>query len=82
MPKKQTIYEVNDLKHDNRHLLMNETLFHNANGYIGARSVFEEGYPDGYMSIRGQYINGFYDYSIVKQAEKLHGSCRRKADRC
>ena len=25
-------------------LLLNETLFHNANGYLGVRSNFEEGY--------------------------------------
>ncbi|MDD5017260.1 MAG: family 65 glycosyl hydrolase, partial [Eubacteriales bacterium] len=73
MQKKHAIYELNDLKLDNYHLLLNETLFHNANGYIGIRSVFEEGYPKGYKSVRGQYINGFYDFSKIKQAEKIFG---------
>ncbi|MFZ7134036.1 MAG: glycoside hydrolase family 65 protein [Eubacteriales bacterium] len=78
MYKKQAIYELTNLKLDNYHLLLNESLFHNANGYIGIRSVFEEGYPEDYQSIRGQYINGFYDYSIMKQAERLYGLIQEK----
>ncbi len=78
MQNKESIYSVNDLQLDNYNLLLNETLFHNANGYIGIRSAFEEGYPDGYESIRGQYINGFYDYSNMQQAEKLYGLAQEK----
>ena len=40
------IYKIDDLKLDNEALLVNETIFHNANGYIGIRSNFEEGYPE------------------------------------
>jgi alpha,alpha-trehalose phosphorylase len=76
--QKQAIYEINDLKLDNCQLLLNETLFHNANGYIGVRSAFEEGYPEGYRSVRGQYINGFYDFTPAKQAENLHGLVKEK----
>lgn len=78
MKKTQVIYELDNLKLDNYHLLLNETLFHNANGYIGVRSVFEEGYPEGYQSIRGQYINGFYDISKMSQAENLYGLVKEK----
>jgi alpha,alpha-trehalose phosphorylase len=78
MPKKRAIYEINDLKLDNYNLLLNEALFHNANGDIGIRSVFEEGYPAGYMSVRGQYINGFYDFSKINQAERLYGLVEEK----
>jgi alpha,alpha-trehalose phosphorylase len=78
MPKKRVIYEIDDLKLDNYNLLLNESLFHNANGYIGVRSVFEEGYPAGYMSVRGQYINGFYDFSKINQAEMLYGLVEEK----
>jgi alpha,alpha-trehalose phosphorylase len=78
MPKKRAIYEIDDLKLDNYNLLLNESLFHNANGYIGVRSVFEEGYPAGYMSVRGQYINGFYDFSKINQAEMLYGLVEEK----
>ena len=66
-------YEKKGLQLDQYHLLLDETIFHNANGYIGVRSVFEEGYPDHIRSVHGQYINGFYDFSEVKQAEKLFG---------
>lgn len=54
-------------------LIVDETLFHVANGYIGIRGNFEEGYPSGYDSIRGTYINGVYDISEVKHGEKLQG---------
>ena len=54
-------------------LLVDETLFHVANGYIGIRGNFEEGYPNQYNTIRGTYINGVYDISEVKHGEKLQG---------
>ncbi len=75
---RKTIYELNDIKLDNDTLLLHESLFHNANGYMGVRAAFEEGYPDGYKSIRGQYINGFYDFTEAKQAEKLYGLVQEK----
>ncbi len=59
-------------------LLLNETLFHNANGYLGVRGNFEEKYPEGYPSVRGQYVNGFYNYTDMKQAEKHYGFTERK----
>jgi alpha,alpha-trehalose phosphorylase len=59
-------------------LLADETVFHNANGYIGIRANFEEGYPDGMDTIRGSYINGFYDFTGMKQAEKLCGLVEEK----
>ncbi|MDF2612462.1 MAG: treP [Clostridia bacterium] len=54
-------------------LIVDETLFHVANGYIGVRGNFEEEYPNGYDTIRGTYINGLYDISEVKHGEKLQG---------
>lgn len=67
------IYEVPDIKLDRYNLKLNEVLFHNANGYIGIRYDFEEGYPEELQMTPSQYINGFYDYSAMKQAEKLFG---------
>jgi alpha,alpha-trehalose phosphorylase len=67
------IYELDGLKTDGQSLLVNETLFHNANGYIGVRSNFEEGYPDGIDTIRGAYMNAFYDFREIKQAEAFYG---------
>lgn len=72
------VYEVNVPELDNGTLMHYETIFHNANGYIGVRSNFEEEYPVGYDSIRGSYINGFYDIAQMKQAEKLCGFVEEK----
>lgn len=74
----KAVYRIDGLSLDNDDLVLNETIFHNANGYIGVRSCFEEDYPEGYGSIRGSYINGFYDYVEMKQAEKLYGLVEEK----
>lgn len=39
---------------------------------------FEEGYPEGQKTIRGSYINGFYDFMKMPQAEKLCGFVEEK----
>ncbi|MCJ7840046.1 family 65 glycosyl hydrolase [Lederbergia sp. NSJ-179] len=78
MKKNKLVYEMADFSLDNDELLVNETLFHNANGYLGVRSNFEEGYPDHFQSIRGSYLNGFYDLAEMKQAEKLYGFVEEK----
>jgi alpha,alpha-trehalose phosphorylase len=71
-------YTIDSLSTDPADLMVNETIFHNANGYIGVRSNFEEGYASGINSIRGSYINGFYDFAEMKQAEKLCGLIEEK----
>jgi alpha,alpha-trehalose phosphorylase len=78
MRLKQPVYEIEDLSLDNSELIINETVFHNANGYIGVRSNFEEGYPEGFDTIRGSYINGFYDIAQMPQAERLYGLVEEK----
>jgi alpha,alpha-trehalose phosphorylase len=78
MPKTEAVYEIKDLKLDQYHISLNEALFHNANGYIGIRYDFEEGYPEEYTYVRSQYINGFYDYTPTKQAENLYGLVNEK----
>ena len=50
-----------------------ESLFHVANGYLGARACFEEGTPPDVHSIRGTYINAFYETYPVTYAERLYG---------
>ncbi|MGC6767901.1 glycoside hydrolase family 65 protein [Enterococcus sp. LJL51] len=67
-----------DFSLTNEELLLQETLFHTANGYIGVRGNFEEGYPESFVSSRGQYINGFYDIADMKQAEQLYGFPNKK----
>lgn len=78
MEQKQLVYQIKNFSLENRDLVLYETLFHNANGYLGVRSNFEEGYPDDFQSIRGEYINGFYDFAEMKQAESLHGLTEEK----
>ena len=78
MSSKESIYEIRDLKPDQYQISLNEALFHNANGYIGVRYDFEEGYPEEYHFLRSQYINGFYDYTPVCQAEGLYGLVKEK----
>ena len=65
------IVEINTLELTEGELTHQETLFHNANGYIGVRGCFEEGYPAGTDSMRGMYVNGMYDITDMKQAEQL-----------
>lgn len=72
------IYRAQDMELSNEECLLNETVFHNANGYIGVRSNFEEGYKEEYDTIRGSYINGFYDIAKMTQAEKLCGLAEEK----
>lgn len=52
---------------------LEESLFHTANGYLGVRACPEEGAPEGVPSIRGAYINAFYDVKPIRYGEKLYG---------
>lgn len=72
------VLERNGFELTEAELGLQETLFHTANGYLGVRGNFEEGYPAGIQSMRGQYINGFYDVADMKQAEQLYGFANQK----
>ncbi|MDP3314045.1 glycoside hydrolase family 65 protein [Lutibacter sp.] len=52
---------------------LKETLFSTANGYLGVRGSFEEGLSKKIKSVRGIYINGFYESEEITYGEKLHG---------
>lgn len=78
MTTKATIYEIKDMQLDEYHISLWEALFHNANGYIGVRYNFEEGYPPEFAFLRSQYINGFYDFTPMQQAENLYGLVKEK----
>ena len=58
---------------DKNETALMETLFHTANGYIGIRNSPEEGAPEGTASIRGAYINAYYDTKPILYGEKLYG---------
>ncbi len=76
--RKQESYKIIRETFEASKLLVDETLFHVANGYLGVRGCFEEGYPAHYDTVRGTYINGFYDLSEVKHGEKLQGFIESK----
>lgn len=59
----------NEVKLDNR---LNETLFNLANGYLGIRGNYEEGTPEDGKTLRGAYINAFYETEEITYGEKLH----------
>lgn len=67
----QRIYRQCQTAPSAKDLALQETLFHNANGYIGVRGTLEEGLPAGADTMRGIYMNGFYEDVPMKQAEKL-----------
>ncbi len=57
--------------YNNGSIGLDESLFYNGNGYLGVRGCLEEGVPKGIDTMRGTYINGFYDIVSMKQAENL-----------
>ena len=71
------VYQADGFSPDEESCVLHETVFHNGNGYIGVRSNFEEGYPEGQKTIRGSYINGFYDFMKMPQAENSAALSRK-----
>ncbi|MFX3617143.1 MAG: glycoside hydrolase family 65 protein [Sporolactobacillus sp.] len=63
---------------DREQLPVCESLFALGNGYLGVRGNFEEGYPPDYRSVRGTYINGFYDLADLHYGEKAFGYPEQK----
>ncbi len=59
-------------------LRLNETLFNNANGYIGVRGTLEEGVPAPFNTMRGMYLGGVYEIIPMKQAESLCNLIEKK----
>jgi len=59
--------------YDPSRLLLEETLFHVANGYVGVRGSFDEGYGTGLATVRGTYLNALYDTHEIRHPERLCG---------
>ena len=59
---------IRDENYDNKTLRLNETLFSNANGYIGVRGTLEEGVPADFSTMRGMYLAGVYEIIPMKQS--------------
>ena len=51
----------------------NEAIFAIGNGYIGMRASFEEGYGGPEKSIRGVFLNGFYERHQISYPESAFG---------
>ncbi|MDY6825959.1 MAG: glycosyl hydrolase family 65 protein [Bacillota bacterium] len=67
-------WKVTEEKFSLKHNLLSETIFSLSNGYLGIRGSFEEvlfHYPG--RSIRGTYINGFYESVPIPHAERGYG---------
>ena len=72
------LLERNHFDEDTR--IRDESLFHCASGKIGVRGCFEEGTPSNIVSIRGTYINGFWENEDITYNEKLCGNFIFKVD--
>ncbi|MDE6952160.1 MAG: glycoside hydrolase family 65 protein [Lachnospiraceae bacterium] len=60
---------------DRRTNYRNETTFSLANGYIGTRGTFEEGYDfDIDTGLEGNFVNGFYESEKIRYGEANFGS--------
>ena len=53
----QRVYSVRSVSSTHDQLALQETVFHNANGYLGVRGTLEEGAPEGMDTMRGAYVN-------------------------
>ena len=65
------IYQVTGIGLNEKSLQLQETIFHNANGYIGYAAPWKKAFRQISTPCGGMYINGFYDIAPMKQAEKL-----------
>ena len=65
-------WTISDNSLDIEDLLKNESIFNVSNGYIGIRGNFEEEYPENYQTIRGTYINAFYEEVPIQYGEKAY----------
>lgn len=63
---------ISDNSLDINSLLKNESIFNVSNGYIGIRGNFEEKYPENFPTIRGTYINAFYEVEAIPYGEKAY----------
>jgi alpha,alpha-trehalose phosphorylase len=54
-------------------LAVEESLYALANGYLGVRGNFEEGYQKNLPTIRGTYINAYHDIVDISYGEKFVG---------
>lgn len=66
---------IQDRNYNNKQeRVKNESIFNVSNGYVGVRGNYEEGYgTHSEDTIRGTYINAFYEVEPIVYGEKLYG---------
>jgi trehalose/maltose hydrolase-like predicted phosphorylase len=68
-------WTIRESSFDPSHIARNETIFALANGALGIRGSFEEGFPTG---IRGTYLNGFFDETPILYGEAACGYAKNR----
>ena len=67
-------WEVTEPKFEVKNNYRTESIFALANGYLGMRGNFEEGYSGPPRTgLEGTYINGFYESETLKYPETAYG---------
>jgi len=66
-------WKIHSKSLDPERLIVEESLYSLANGYLGVRGNLEEGMTNLAGSVRGTYINGFYEITGIPYGEKLYG---------
>lgn len=56
-----------------KYRLKRESVFHTASGQLGIRGCYEEDTPEGVVTIRGAYLNGFCETEPIRYNERLAG---------
>ena len=67
---------IRDNRTKKAELLVDETIFSVANGYLGIRGTFTEGYGTDF-EYNQTYLNGFYDYYDYFYEENFTGFPQR-----
>ncbi len=72
-------WQINETRFDLETSVLDETIFAQANGYIGLRGAHEEGFdlPAG-RSVDGAFLNGFFEAEPIVYPETAYGFARIK----
>ena len=66
-------WSIEEDKLETEQIELHQTLFAQANGYLGIRGSVEEGYEKGIRSTEGTYLNGVYSREPIPYGETAYG---------
>ncbi|MEW5816025.1 MAG: beta-phosphoglucomutase [Spirochaetota bacterium] len=69
------VWKIREVTFDPSILARNETIFALANGYLGLRGNFEEGFLN---IVNGTYLNGFYEETPIIYGEIAYGYAKNR----